>query len=64
MNHNDIRDLRTMLRTSQAELARRAGVSRGTVYRIEHARSCQEATKKKVVLALGALARQRFLRGY
>ena len=63
MNYRDIRELRTKLRASKAELAREAGVAPPTVYRIENGQNCQNDTKRKVILALGSLARKRFLEG-
>lgn len=63
MNYHDIKDLRMRLRASKAELAREACVARPTVYRIEKGCNCQEETRRKVILALGSLARKRFLQG-
>ena len=63
MNYRDIRELRTRLMASKAELAREAGVAPPTVYRIESGHKCLEDTKRKVILALGSLAQKRFLEG-
>jgi len=63
LNHHDIRELRTRLRASEAELALEAGVAPPMVQRIEGGESCQEETKRKVILALGKLAKKRFLHG-
>jgi DNA-binding XRE family transcriptional regulator len=61
LDYRDIKELRMKLQASKAEVARVAGVARPTFQRVEDGRSCQEETKKKVILALGFLARKKFL---
>lgn len=53
MNKNSLKDLRESILISKSELARIAGVSPLTIYRIEKGMSCRMATKRKILLALG-----------
>jgi len=51
--HNTVRKIREKLLMSRAELARNAGISPLTVYRIEKGMSCRIETKRKIILAFG-----------
>ena len=51
--HNAVRKVREKLLMSKAELARNAGISPLTVYRIEKGMSCRIETKRKIILAFG-----------
>ena len=51
--HNRVKKIREKLLMSKAELARNAGISPLTVYRIEKGMSCRIETKRKIILAFG-----------
>ena len=48
-----LKQVREKLMIGKCELARKAGVSRSTIHRLEKAESCRPETKKKIVEALG-----------
>jgi len=50
---NRIRAARQALGWTQTRLAERAGVSPRTVYAVERGRSCRQATKRRILNALG-----------
>jgi transcriptional regulator with XRE-family HTH domain len=50
---NRIRAARQALGLTQNELAERAGVSARTIHAVEKGRPCRQATKRKVLQALG-----------
>src|SRR5512135_2499644 len=50
---NNVRTLREDLLLTNAELARKAGVSALTVTRVERGAECRVDTKRKIILALG-----------
>ena len=50
---NRIRAARQALGWTQNELARRAGVSPRTIHAVEQGRSCRQATKRRILAALG-----------
>jgi DNA-binding XRE family transcriptional regulator len=51
--HNAVRKIWDELLMSKAELARKAGISRLIVDRIEKGMSCRIETKRKIILAFG-----------
>ena len=53
LGYNVLKSIRERLLISQAELARKAGVSSLTIARIEKGKSCRVETKRKIILALG-----------
>jgi DNA-binding XRE family transcriptional regulator len=53
LEHNTIRKTREGLLMSQAELARRAGISSLTIGRLEKGLTCRIETKRKIILAFG-----------
>ena len=53
MGKNNVRALREAQLMSKAELARKAGVSRLTIDRIERGENCRMDTKRKIILSLG-----------
>ena len=53
MSKNSLREVRESLLIAKAELARKAGVSRLTVDRIEKGMPCRLETKRKIIQALG-----------
>ncbi len=50
---NRIRAARQARGWTQNELADRAGVSARTIYAVERGRSCRQATKRRILSALG-----------
>lgn len=50
---NRIRAARQALGWTQNELATRAGVSPRTIHAVEQGRSCRQATKRRILTALG-----------
>jgi transcriptional regulator with XRE-family HTH domain len=50
---NRIRAARQARGWTQTELAGRAGVSPRTIYAVERGRSCRQATKRRILTALG-----------
>jgi transcriptional regulator with XRE-family HTH domain len=50
---NRIRAARQARGWTQTELADRAGVSPRTIYAVERGRSCRQATKRRILTALG-----------
>jgi transcriptional regulator with XRE-family HTH domain len=50
---NRIRAARQARGWTQTELADRAGVSPRTIYAVERGRSCRQATKRRILAALG-----------
>jgi len=52
-NKNCLRQIREALLIGKSELARQAGLSPGTIDRIEKGFSCHLKTQRKIVLALG-----------
>jgi transcriptional regulator with XRE-family HTH domain len=50
---NRIRAARQALDWTQADLARRAGVSTRTIHAVEKGRVCRQATKRLILNALG-----------
>ena len=50
---NRIRAARQALGWTQNELARKAGISARTIHAIEKGRPCRQATKRKIMNALG-----------
>jgi len=50
---NRIRAARQARGWTQSELAHRASVSARTVYAVERGRSCRQATKRRILAALG-----------
>jgi DNA-binding XRE family transcriptional regulator len=63
MDHDDIKELRESLLSSRSQLAKQAGISQQTVYRLESGNGCRIETRRKVILALGSIARTKFLEG-
>ena len=53
MSLNNVREIREGRLMSKAELARLAGVSAGTIDRIERGTPCRMETMRKIILALG-----------
>ena len=53
MGRNGVKKMREELLMSNAELARRAGVSILTIGRIEKGYPCRLETMRKIILALG-----------
>ena len=49
---NHLKNYRESIFISRAELARKAGLSVGTIERIEKGKGCRLETKKKIILAL------------
>ena len=49
---NSLKSYRENIFVSKAELARKAGLSVGTIDRIEKGKGCRLETKKKIILAL------------
>lgn len=56
---NRIRAARQAQGWTQSELAERAGVSPRTIYAVERGRSCRQATKRRILNALGVPWEQR-----
>jgi len=50
---NRIRAARQALGWTQNELAAKAGISARTIHAIEKGRPCRQATKRRILLALG-----------
>ncbi len=50
---NRIRAARQALSWTQTDLADKAGVSARTVHAVEKGRSCRQATKRRILAALG-----------
>jgi DNA-binding XRE family transcriptional regulator len=50
---NNVREIREGRLMSKTELAHLAGVSAGTIYRIERGEPCRVETMRKIILALG-----------
>ena len=50
---NRIRAARQALGWTQNELAERSGVSPRTIHAVEKGRSCRQATKRRILAALG-----------
>jgi transcriptional regulator with XRE-family HTH domain len=50
---NRIRAARQALGWTQNELAEKAGVSPRTIHAVEKGRSCRQATKRRILAALG-----------
>lgn len=50
---NRIRAARQARGWTQTELADKAGVSPRTIYAVERGRSCRQATKRRILAALG-----------
>lgn len=50
---NRIRAARQALGWTQNELATKAGVSPRTIHAVEQGRSCRQATKRRILAALG-----------
>ncbi len=50
---NRIRAARQALGWTQTELANKAGVSPRTIHAVEQGRSCRQATKRRIITALG-----------
>ncbi len=50
---NRIRAARQANGWTQSELAERAGVSPRTIYAVERGRACRQATKRRILSALG-----------
>jgi len=50
---NRIRAARQARGWTQNELAHKAGVSPRTIYAVERGRSCRQATKRRILTALG-----------
>ena len=59
---NRIRDARQVRGWTQAELAVRAHVSPRTIHAVEKGQDCRQATKRKILIALGVAwaAREEF----
>jgi len=54
LGHNNLlKKIREGLMMSQAELARKAGVSVLTISKVEKGNNCRLETKRKIILALG-----------
>jgi DNA-binding XRE family transcriptional regulator len=53
LEHNTIRKTRERLLMSNAELARKAGISSYTIGRLEKGLTCRIETKRKIILAFG-----------
>jgi transcriptional regulator with XRE-family HTH domain len=50
---NRIRAARQALGLTQTELAQRAGISARTIHAVEKGRPCRQATKRRILTALG-----------
>ncbi len=50
---NRIRAARQAMGWTQTELADRAGISARTIHAVEKGRPCRQATKRKILIALG-----------
>jgi DNA-binding XRE family transcriptional regulator len=50
---NRIRAARQALGWTQNELAEKAGISARTIHAVEKGRPCRQATKRKILIALG-----------
>ena len=50
---NSLKRYREQILMTRSELARKAGVSVGTIDRIEKGKGCRLDTKRKIILALG-----------
>jgi len=50
---NRIRAARQALGWTQADLATRAGISARTIHAVEKGRACRQATKRRILSALG-----------
>ena len=50
---NSLKRYREQILMTRSELARKAGVSVGTIDRIEKGESCRLDTKRKIIMALG-----------
>ena len=50
---NRIRAARQAMGWTQTELANRAGISARTIHAVEKGRPCRQATKRKILVALG-----------
>ena len=53
MQGNPLKTFRESLMVSKAELSRQAGVSTGTIDRVENGRPCRLETQRKILLGLG-----------
>jgi len=49
---NSLKSFREQVLVSRTELARKAGLSRQTIVRIEEGKVCRPETKRKIILAL------------
>ncbi len=49
---NSLKNYRESVFISRAELARKAGLSVGTIARIEEGKGCRLETKEKIIIAL------------
>jgi DNA-binding XRE family transcriptional regulator len=49
---NTLKSYRQQVLISRTELARKAGLSRQTIERIEKGKDCHQETKRKIILAL------------
>jgi len=52
LGRNGVKQIREQLLMSKAELARKAGVSALTIYRIEKGMPCRLETKRKILTAI------------
>jgi len=50
---NRIRAARQAMGWTQTELAEKAGISARTIHAVEKGRPCRQATKRKILIALG-----------
>ncbi len=50
---NRIRAARQALGWTQTELAEKAGISARTIHAVEKGRPCRQATKRRILIALG-----------
>ena len=50
---NRIRAARQAMGWTQSELAENAGISARTIHAVEKGRPCRQATKRKILIALG-----------
>ncbi len=50
---NRIRAARQALGWTQTELAEKAGISARTIHAVEKVRPCRQATKRRILIALG-----------
>ena len=53
MGSNAVKKSREERLMSRAELARKAGISPQTLYRVERGKTCRLETKRKILFALG-----------